>query len=236
MNRFNDRTHAGKLLADSLMSYRGQPNTVVLALPRGGVPVGFEISKRLQLPMDVFIVRKLGVPGYEEFAMGAVASGGTFFLDHKVVSSLNISDAKIEEVKRRETQEILRRNTAYRGAKPDLELLNKHIIIVDDGLATGATMKAAVAAIKQKNPRKITVALPVGAEDSINALKWEADEVVCLVRPKEFFAVGVWYEDFPQTSDEEVKRLLREAEAFSLGPSLQPSKHVHTTDAATATP
>jgi len=205
---FKDRKDAGRQLAEKLAAYRGNAGTVVLALPRGGVPVGYEIARALKLPLDVFVVRKLGTPGQPELAMGAIASGGVRVLNREVVDAFNIPDAWIEEIAASELEELARRERQYRGERPPVVASGRTVILVDDGLATGSTMRAAVAALKQEGAKKIVVAVPVGAQASCDALAREVDEVVCADIPEHFWAVGQWYQDFEQTSDEEVRALL----------------------------
>lgn len=208
---FNDRPHAGQLLATQLESYSHHPDAIVLALPRGGVPVGYAVAKALAAPLDVMLVRKLGVPGQEELAMGAVATGGQRVLADDVVQMLGIPDNVIETAARRELAEIERREKLYRSGRAPLQLQDRVVILVDDGLATGSTMLAAVHAARAGQPAKIVVAVPVGAPDTCSKLSGEADEVVCLRTPEPFYAVGLWYDNFTQTTDDEVIRLLDEA-------------------------
>lgn len=206
---FRDRQQAGRVLAKKLAHYHGLPNLLVLALPRGGVAVGFEVAQALQAPLDVFLVRKLGFPGHEEYAMGAIASGGV-----RVMNPLPgemISPEVVEAVAAREQAELVRREQLYRGQRPAPGIAGRTVIVVDDGVATGATMRAAVLAIRQQQPAHLVVAVPVGAEDTCDALRDEADEVICAATPRPFRAVGLWYEDFPQASDDEVRTLLEEA-------------------------
>lgn len=211
MLRFKDRMNAGKLLAKQLEAYRNRPDVIVLALPRGGVPVGYAVAKELGVPLDVMLVRKLGVPGHEELAMGAVASGGQLVLAPDVVQMLGIPDETIQAAARREMAEIERREKLYRAGQPPLQLQGRTVILVDDGLATGSTMLAAVHAVRAQDPARVVVAVPVGAPDTCRKLTQEADEVICLSTPEPFYAVGLWYEDFTQTSDEEVIQLLEKA-------------------------
>jgi len=206
---FRDRSQAGRALADQLEHYRGRPNLLVLALPRGGVPVGFEVAHALQAPLDVFVVRKLGFPGHEEYAMGAIASGGVRVMNP--FPGATASPEEVAAVVEREQAELVRRERLYRGNGPAVTLRGRDVIVVDDGLATGSTMRAAVLAIRQQHPARVVVAVPVGAEDTCEQLRTEADEVVCVETPRPFRAVGLWYRDFPQTSDEEVHELLEEA-------------------------
>jgi putative phosphoribosyl transferase len=211
--RFRDRTEAGQLLAERLRSYAGRDDVVVLALPRGGVPVAYEVAKALGAPLGVFVVRKLGVPGHEEVAMGALASGGLVVLDTGVVQRLGIGRNQLEAVVTREAEELRRRETAYDGRLDPEELEGKTVILVDDGLATGSTMRAAALAVRELNPAKIVVAVPVAAEETCDAFREVIDEIFCEITPKPFDAVGLWYEDFTQTTDEEVRELLELAEA-----------------------
>ena len=212
---FANRTAAGQQLADRLQQYAGRADVLVLALPRGGVPVGFEIARTLRVPLDVFLVRKLGVPDHRELAMGAIASGGIRVINQDIVQALGIPDDAIESVATEEEEELERRQQAYRDDRPPPDLLGKTVILVDDGLATGSTMRAAVAAVRQQTPARIVVALPVGALASVEELRDEVDEVVCLLTPEPFHAVGGWYQDFSQTTDEEIRALLDEAEEMN---------------------
>ena len=193
------------------MKYAGRDEVIVLGLPRGGVPVAFEVAQRLRVPLDVFIVRKLGVPGFEELAVGAIASGGVRVLNQDVARSLPNANEIIESVTARETAELQRREQSYRDGRPAPELRGRTVILVDDGLATGATMRAAVKALRQRNVAKIVVAAPVGAPDTCREFEHEVDEIVCAIVPEYFQAVGQYYEDFSQTSDEEVRELLASA-------------------------
>ncbi|RMF25328.1 MAG: phosphoribosyltransferase [Cyanobacteria bacterium J083] len=209
--RFRDRTEAGRLLAKILKpTYANQPNVIVLALPRGGVPIGYEIAKALNVPLDLCLVRKLGVPGHEELAMGAIATGGIMLLNENLVRSLRISPQAIQEVVIKEQKELKRRDQLYRGDRPAPDLTGRTVIIVDDGIATGSTLKAAIAAIKQQKPEKIIVAVPVAPPDVCQELKNEVDEVVCLLTPEWLYSISLWYDDFSPTTDEEVRRLLAE--------------------------
>jgi predicted phosphoribosyltransferase len=205
---FRDRTDAGRLLAGELTRYADRRDVVVLALPRGGVPVAAEVARALHAPLDVFLVRKLGVPGHEELAMGAIATGGVRVLNDEVVAALEIPEQVIDEVAAEEQRELERRGCLYRGDRPPLPVRDRTVILVDDGLATGSTMRAAVAALRRQGPRRIVVAVPVGAHDTCAELADEADEVVCARTPRPFRAVGLWYDDFSQTTDEEVRSLL----------------------------
>ena len=208
---FPNRAEAGRLLAEKLENYVGRSDVVVLGLPRGGVPVAYEVAQRLGAPLDVFVVRKLGVPGFEELAAGAIASGGVRVLNEDVIRALPNADQLIESVTEKETVELERREQTYRDGRPAPELRDRVVILVDDGLATGATMRAAVAALRQRGVAKIVVAAPVGAPDTCRELEQEADETICVIAPEFFQAVGQYYEDFSQTSDEEVRELLSRA-------------------------
>jgi putative phosphoribosyl transferase len=208
---FRDRRDAGEQLAEKLRHYAGRDDVVVLALPRGGVPVAFEVARDLSAPLDVFVVRKLGVPWHPELAMGAIASGGIRVLNPDVIGPLGISDDAIEEVAEDEGRELERREAAYRDGWSRPDVYNKIVILVDDGLATGSTMRAAVRAIRRRMPGRVVVAIPVGASDTCREMRSEADEVVCVVTPEPFYGVGSWYDDFSQTTDEEVRELLTRA-------------------------
>jgi len=205
---FQDRTEAGRILAHRLAAYANYPDAMVLALPRGGVPVAFEVAEALRLPLDIFVVRKLGLPGHEEFAMGAIASGGARVLDQDLIRQLSLSNEIIEHIVAREQRELERRERIYRGQRPMLDVRDHIVIIVDDGLATGSSMRAAIAAFRQKRPAKLIVAVPVGARVTCSELEALADEVICLETPENFSAVGLWYKDFSQVTDEEVIDLL----------------------------
>jgi putative phosphoribosyl transferase len=208
VRRFRDRSEAGRTLAEHLRDYAGRNDVMVLALPRGGVPVGFEVARALGAPLDVFLVRKLGVPGREELALGAIASGGARVLNDDVVAALGIDGALIEEIARREQAELERRDEAYRRGAPAPDVRGKTVILVDDGLATGATMRAAVTALRQLGPERLVVAVPAAARQTCDELRPEVDELVCAVTPEPFYAVGMWYADFSETSDDEVRDLL----------------------------
>jgi putative phosphoribosyl transferase len=212
MRRFAERADAGRVLAEELEQYRDRDDVIVLALPRGGVPVGFEIAEHLHVPLDIFLVRKLGFPGHEEFAIGAIASGGVRVLNAAALRMGEISQDEIDAIAKREEAELRRREQEYRGDRPHPKLEGKTIILVDDGLATGSTMRAAVAALRQQNPAKIIVAVPVASADACELLSREAGEVLCASIPEPFHAVGLWYDNFSQTTDEEVKELLERAE------------------------
>lgn len=208
---FADRREAGAFLASRLSAYSGRSDVIVLALPRGGAPVGYEVASTLHAPLDVFVVRKLGLPEYPELAMGALATGGVRILNTDVMTYYRPSSQAVEAVTRAEQAELERRELEYRGARPPLDVENKVAILVDDGLATGSTMRAAVEALRRLKPARIVVAAPVGAKDSCESLRRTADEVVCPLTPEPFSAVGLWYRDFAQTSDDEVRRLLARA-------------------------
>ena len=208
---FSNRAEAGQLLAEKLEKYAGRDDVIVLGLPRGGVPVAYEVARRLGVPLDVFIVRKLGVPGFEELALGAIASGGVRVLNEDVVRALPNANELIESVTTRELAELGRREQIYRDGRPAPDIGGRTVILVDDGLATGATMRAAVAALRQLGAAKIVVAVPVGAADTCREIEQEVDETVCAIAPEWFQAVGQFYEDFSQTSDEEVRELLARA-------------------------
>ncbi len=208
---FPNREEAGRLLAGKLEKYAGRNDVIVLGLPRGGVPVAYEVAQRLGVPLDVFIVRKLGVPGFEELAAGAIASGGVRVLNEDVLRALPKADQIIESVTAKETAELARREKSYRDDRPAPDLRDRVVILVDDGLATGATMRAAVKALRQRGVAKIVVAVPVGPPDTCREFEDEADETICASAPEFFQAVGQYYEDFSQTSDEEVRDLLARA-------------------------
>ena len=208
---FRDRTRAGQVLAKKLAAYSGRTDVIVLALPRGGVPVGHEVAKALRAPLDVFLVRKLGVPGQEELAMGAIAMGGIRVLNDEVVKLLHIDPHDIESVAAKEGRELARRDRLYRGARPRPNVEGNMVILVDDGLATGATMRAAVAALRQQGPTRIVVAVPVAAVQTCRELAGEVDELVCCCTPEPFYSVGYWYEDFSQAPEQEIRELLDRA-------------------------
>lgn len=208
---FKDRRDAGKKLAQKLSAYAGQPGTLILALPRGGVPVAYEVAQALSAPLDVFIVRKLGLPGREELAMGAVASGGVRVLNGDIIRMLSIPEEVINIVAKRELQELQRREKLYRKDRPSPEVRDRTILLIDDGLATGASMRAAIAGLRAQHPARIVVAVPAAAPDVCEAFRSEVDEIVCAITPEPFYGVGRWYEDFSQVTDEEVRILLEEA-------------------------
>jgi predicted phosphoribosyltransferase len=211
MDKFKDRIEAGCALAQSLAPYAKNQSVIILALPRGGVPVGYEIAKRLSLPLDVFIVRKLGFPGHEELAMGAIASGGTVILNESLLSQLNIPLLAVKTKIEEEREELARREHLYRGARPFPELQGKIVILVDDGIATGSTMTAAIKALDTHRPASIIAAVPVAAYSTCKEIEVLVDKLICLLKPVHFNAVGLWYEHFLQTTDDEVLELLRKA-------------------------
>jgi erythromycin esterase-like protein/predicted phosphoribosyltransferase len=208
LRAFRDRREAGQLLASKLAAYANRPDVIVLALPRGGVPVGHEVAQALNVPLDVFVVRKIGVPGHEELAMGAVASSGVRILNEQLIKQLRIPKHVVDKVTSQEMQELKRREALYRGGRPPPDLRGRTVILVDDGLATGASMQAAVQALRQLQPARIVVAVPTAAPDTCEALRSQVDEVICAITPEPFHAVGLWYQDFSQTSDSEVRDLL----------------------------
>jgi putative phosphoribosyl transferase len=216
--RFENREEAGRILAAKLMIYANRPETIVLALPRGGVPIGYEIARALNLPLDVMIVRKLGVPGHEELAMGAIASGGVRVLNRSVIESLRIPPDSLEAVEKREALELMRREATYRGNRHPVSLKGKTIILVDDGVATGSTMRVAISALREQRVGRIILATPVAPP----TVRWEmealVEDFVALVMPEDFFGVGQWYDDFTQVSDDTVYELLRK------GAKLQPTE------------
>lgn len=205
---YSDRYQAGLVLADLLKDYSKKTDVIILALPRGGVPVAYEIAKKLSLELDIFIVRKLGLPGHEEFTMGAIASGGTVALNEEVLSALHIEKDALNKVLQSEKDELSRRESVYRGNKSFPELTGQTVILVDDGIATGYTMRAAIAALKQKHPAKIIIAVPVAARSTCDELAPLVDAIICPLQPANFYAVGLWYNDFSQTTDDEVIKLL----------------------------
>jgi predicted phosphoribosyltransferase len=216
---YRDRREAGRDLAAKLAEYAGRPDVLVLALPRGGVPVAFEVVETLGVPLDVFLVRKLGVPGHEELALGAIASGGVRLLNQDVVRALRISPEIIDQVTVIELDELQRREREYRDGLPAPDVRGRTVILIDDGLATGASMRVAVAALRQRGPARIVVAVPVASPATCDEFRYEVDEVVCARTPDPFYAVGLWYEDFSQTTDEEVRDLLRRvAESRKVAP------------------
>ncbi len=224
---FTDRVQAGRLLGDALSIYADRQDVIVLGLPRGGVPVAFEVARKLHAPLDVCVVRKLGVPGWEELAMGAIASGGVRVINEEVVRGSEITPDEIEREVASETDELHRREIAYRGHAGAPEVMGKTIILVDDGIATGSTIRAAVLALRQRGPARIVIAVPTAAPDSCLMLEPLVDELVTLVRPSYFCSVGQWYVNFPQTSDAEVKRILTEAASMMGGNKRQEGFPIH---------
>jgi predicted phosphoribosyltransferase len=214
MQPFRDRRDAGRQLAQRLDRYSGNPDVIALALPRGGVPVGFEVAARLDAPLDVLVVRKLGVPGHSELAMGAIASGGIQVIDPRVIGVLDISRSDFEAVLDHERAELERREREFRAGRPPLDVTGRIAIVIDDGLATGATMAAAVDALRTRSPARIVVAVPVAPPDACDQLSQRADEVICLLTPRTMWAVGAWYDDFEQIDDDEVRDLLEAARGF----------------------
>lgn len=211
MDKYIDRPHAGKILATHLKKYANKEDVIVLALPRGGVPVAYEIAKSLSAPLNVFIVRKLGVPGHEELAMGALASGGVILLNEELINYLHISKSSIDEVIKSEEEELSRRESLYHVNEETPVLKDKTILLVDDGIATGSTMHAAIMALRQQKPAQIIIAVPVAAQDTYREMTKLVDQIVCPLIPINFYAVGLWYESFSQTSDDEVCELLEKA-------------------------
>ena len=215
---FQDRTEAGQRLAAQLANYADRQDVLVLGLPRGGVPVAFEVAKALRVPLDVFLVRKLGVPSQEELAMGAIASGDVCVLNEEIVQGLHLTETTIDRVAQKEQQELERRERIYRDNRPALDLQGRSVILVDDGLATGATMRAAIRALRQQQPARLVVGVPASSSETCQEIGSEVDEIVCVETPRPFYSVGLWYKHFPQITDEEVRNLLFKAET-----SQQPS-------------
>jgi putative phosphoribosyl transferase len=211
MAPFKDRRDAGRKLAQKLAAYAGQSNVLILALPRGGVPVAYEVALAINAPLDIFLVRKLGLPGREELAIGAIASGGIRVLNKDIIRMLSIPEEVINFVVKRELQELQRREKLYRGDRPFPEVRDRTVVLIDDGLATGASMRAAITGLRAQGPARIVVAVPAAAPDVCHAFQSEVDEIVCAVTPEPFYGVGRWYEDFSQVTDEEVRILLEEA-------------------------
>lgn len=209
---FRDRRDAGKQLGKALMQFAEQPDLTVLGLPRGGVPVAYEIARTLNASLDVFVVRKLGVPTHEELAMGAIASGGTLIINRNIVDAFGIDESRLKQVVQRELIELTRREKAYRGEREPLVVKGHRVILVDDGLATGASMRAAIAALKKLRPARLIVAVPTGPRDVCRQIGGEVDEIVCMTQPEPYDSVGAWYSDFSQTDDEEVRELLSSAQ------------------------
>ena len=211
LSRFRDRHDAGRRLAAELRVYANRPDVLVLALPRGGVPVGFEVATALNVPLDVFVVRKLGLPWQQELAIGAIASGGVRVLDRDLIREARVSDADVERVTETQKAELERQERHYRGVRPFPDLHEKTVILIDDGLATGSTMRAGVVALREERPARIVVAVPVASPQTCDAFRDIADDIICAETPTPFQAVGIWYEDFAQTTDEQVHELLAAA-------------------------
>ena len=220
--RFVDRHDAGRALADELRHLAGREDVIVLALPRGGVPVAYEVARELDAPLDLFLVRKLGLPGHEEFAIGAIATGGVRVVSDELLREFGIDDDLLDAITARERAELERRERSYRGDRPPPVVEGKTVILVDDGLATGSTMRAAVAALREEHPARIVVAVPTAARETCDELRPEVDELICATTPEPFLAVGLWYTDFSQTTDDEVHALLERAEARGIDRSLEP--------------
>jgi putative phosphoribosyl transferase len=232
---FQDRSEAGKYLATQVEKFANRDDVLVLALPRGGVPVAYEVAKALHAPLDIYLVRKLGVPGHEELAMGAIATGGVRVLNDDAVKYLRIPKSVIDSVAETELQELERREREYRGNRPEPDVRGKTIILIDDGLATGSTMRAAAEALRQQQPARIVVAVPVSAPQTCDEYRMGVDEIVCAVTPEPFYGVGQWYIDFSQTTDDEVRELLALAQAeFDPNSSLKGRKSAYTSDTTRA--
>jgi putative phosphoribosyl transferase len=211
MTPFKDRRDGGRKLAQKLSVYASQPNMLILALPRGGVPVAYEVALTLNVSLDIFLVRKLGLPGREELAIGAIASGGVRILNTDIIRMLSVPEEVINFVARKELQELQRRERLYRGHRPSPEVRDRKVILIDDGLATGASMRAAVAGLRAQHPSRIIIAVPAAAAETCDALRSEVDDVICAITPEPFYGVSRWYEDFSQVTDEEVRTLLENA-------------------------
>jgi putative phosphoribosyl transferase len=211
--RFCDRIEAGQLLAAELSQYENHPDVLIFGLPRGGVPVAYQVARAIHVPLDVWLVRKLGVPGQEELAMGAIALGGVMLLNNEIISSLQISRSVIQQVAAAEKQELERRDRVYRGGRPLPELRDRIVMLVDDGIATSSTLRAAIAAVQQQQPQRIVVAAPVAPPSVCQALGALVDDVVCLFTPEPLYSIGMWYQDFSQTTDQEVQELLQQSAA-----------------------
>ncbi|KTC64879.1 phosphoribosyltransferase (plasmid) [Legionella adelaidensis] len=209
MEKYIDRQEAGEILAKELIGYKKVKDTIIYALPRGGVPVAYQVAKKLDLPLDVFIVRKLGVPGHEELAFGAIAGENTVLYNERIIRDLSIPKEVVEKIIAKEKKELERRELNYRGNIPHPDIENKTIILIDDGIATGATIRVAIKALREQNPREIILAAPVASLATIKEMAVEVDKIYCPLQPVQFFAVGLWYEDFSQTTDEEVRELLK---------------------------
>lgn len=211
IKRFPDRREAGRALAQKLLKYASRSDTIVLALPRGGVPVAYEVALAMKVPLDVWIVRKLGLPGRQELAIGAIASGGVRILNHDIIQAVGLSQTTIDKVTEQELDELKRREQQYRGNRPPFDVRDRTVILIDDGLATGASMLAAVRSLRTQKPASIIVAVPAAAPQAIEILRSEVDEVIFVIAPFDFKGVGNWYEEFSQTTDDEVQRLLEQA-------------------------
>jgi predicted phosphoribosyltransferase len=211
MAQFRDRHDAGRKLAQELLHYASRSDVIILALPRGGVPVAYEVARALNVPLDIFVVRKLGLPSQEELAIGAIAPGGIRVLNDEIIHALHIPKEVIEQVAQRELQELQRRERDYRGDRPALEVRDQTIILIDDGLATGASMRAAIFGLRARRAARIVVAVPAAAREACEALQFEVDEIVCVITPEPFYGVGQAYEDFSQTTDDEVRMLFQAA-------------------------
>jgi putative phosphoribosyl transferase len=211
MAGFHDRRDAGKVLVQKLPAYAGRSDVIVLGLPRGGVPVAYEVALALNAPLDILIVRKLGLPGNEELAIGAIASGGVRVLNEDIIHALNIPEEMVNRIAQQEFQELQRREQSYRGDRSAPSLRDRTALLVDDGLATGASMRAAVTGVRTQHPARIVIAVPTAAPETCNALEFAVDEIVCAMTPEPFFGVSRWYADFRQTTDEEVRTFLEEA-------------------------
>jgi len=210
MAPFRDRRDAGRILAQKLLAYANHSDVIILALPRGGVPVAYEVALALNAPLDIFLVRKLGLPGHEELAIGAIASGGIRVLNDDIIRALSIPKEVINIVAQRELEELERREQNYRGDRPAPDVHGRTVILIDDGLATGASMRAAVAGLRVQHPVRIVIAVPTAAPETCNAFEFKVDEIVCAITPEPFLGVGRWYEDFSQTTDDEVRMFLEE--------------------------
>jgi putative phosphoribosyl transferase len=215
--QFRNRAEAGRYLAEMLKAYASRPDVLVLALPRGGVPVAYEVARALHAPLDVFLVRKLGVPGHEELAMGAIATGGIRVLNEQVVEGLRIPGHIIDAVAAQEMEELKRRERIYRDGRPSPQIRGRTVILVDDGLATGSTMRAATMALQQQRPAHVVVAVPVAVAETCDQFRGYVDEIICATTPEPFYAVGLWYHDFSQTTDDEVRELLKQASQEQAG-------------------
>lgn len=211
MAQFKDRRDAGRILAQDLSAYAGPSDVIVVALPRGGVPVAYEVALALSAPLDIFLVRKLGLPGHEELAVGAIASGGIRVLNEDLIHALSVPEEMINHVAQQELRELQRREQLYRGDRPALDVRGKTVILIDDGLATGASMRAAVAGLRAQQPARIVIAVPTAAPETCSAFEFKVDEIICSITPEPFLGVGRWYEDFSQITDEQVRALLEEA-------------------------